>query len=512
MSADSQPVIGATALAMRQVVKTYGSLRAVDAVDFEVRWGEVHALLGENGAGKSTLMNVLYGLTRPDRGEIVLDGHPLRLSGPQDAIARGIGMVHQHFMLIPPLTVAENVILGSETTGFGGSIDLPKAIGEVRGIAQAYGLEVDPAARIHDLSVGAQQRVEIIKALYRGARLLVLDEPTSVLTPQEVEGLFEVIRQLTARGAAVIFITHKLREVIEIADRITVMRRGRVVATTRPAESDEAELARMMVGRPVLLEVEKTPARPGEVVLELRGVRVEDDRHQIAVEGADLEVRAGEILGIAGVEGNGQAELVEAIVHLRPLKAGWIRLQGRDIAHRSTASILHMGLSHIPADRHRMGAILPMSIADNVVLPDYNQPPFARGIVRVLPRILEYTRQLIERFDIRTQGPELPFGSLSGGNQQKVVVARELGSSPRVLLASQPTRGVDVGSIEFIHRQIVQQRDQGLAVLLVSSELDEVLALADQVAVMYRGRIVGVFAAGAADRGRIGLLMAGVAA
>jgi ABC-type uncharacterized transport system ATPase subunit len=455
-------------------------------------------------------MNVVYGLTRPDAGEIVLDGHPADISGPTDAIRLGIGMVHQHFMLVPPLTVAENVILGQET-GRRGLVDLVEARREVAGLAARHGLEVDPGARVRDLSVGMQQRVEILKALYRGARLLILDEPTAVLTPQEAERLFEVVRALTVAGSAVIFITHKLGEVMGASDRITVMRRGRVVATTAPARSSPADLAQLMVGRPVLLRVEKGPAHPGEAVLRLEGLTVADDRHQVAVDQVDLEVRSGEIVGVAGVEGNGQDELVESLTGLRRARAGRILLQGRDIGHFATRRVLAAGVGSIPADRRRMGAILELSVADNLVLTNFDREPFARGLVRRLRAVWENAVRVIKAFDIRAEGPGQPLGSLSGGNQQKVVVARELDGDPRVLIASQPTRGVDVGSIEFIHRQIVERRDRGLAVLLVSSELDEILSLADRVAVMYRGRVVAVLEGQAIDSDRIGLLMAGAA-
>ena len=470
----------------------------------------MHALLGENGAGKSTLMNVVYGLTSPDAGEIVFDGRPVAINRPTDAIRLGIGMVHQHFMLIPPLTVAENVILGHETAR-SGMLDLAEARVEVSELARRHRLEVDPAARAMDLAVGIQQRVEILKALYRGARLLILDEPTSVLTPPEAARLFDVVRNLTAQGTAVIFITHKLGEVMVIADRITVMRRGQVVADTTPAESGPSELARLMVGRPVLLRVDKKPARPGEALLRVEGLSVDDDRHQPAVQGVDLQVRAGEIVGLAGVEGNGQEELVEAIVGLRSLRAGRVLLGTREVTRLGTKGTLHAGVSFIPADRHRMGAILELPVADNLVLSDYDRPPFARGILRRFQAIWQYALNAIKAFDIRTEGPGQALGSLSGGNQQKVVVARELSTDPRVLIASQPTRGVDVGSIEFIHRQIVARRDKGLAVLLVSSELDEVLSLADRVAVIYGGRIVGVLEGDAVERERIGLMMAGAA-
>jgi simple sugar transport system ATP-binding protein len=438
-------------------------------VGLAVDWGQVHALLGENGAGKSTLMNVVYGLIKPDEGEIVFDGRPVQIHGPQDAIKLGIGMVHQHFMLIPPLTVAENIVLGHEISNRG-VMDLDRAGRTVEELSKRYGLEVNPRERIADLSVGLQQRVEILKALYRGARLLILDEPTAVLTPQEINGLFEIVRTLVAEGNAVIFITHKLAEVMEIADQITVMRRGRVVATTTPKESSPADLARMMVGRPVLLSVDKKPAQPGAIAMSIEDLVVLDDRRHVAVDRVSL-----------------------------------------DISHATTRTRLHDGLGLIPPDRHRMGVILELSVADNLVLDDYDRPPFARWMVRQFKAIAEYGARLIKTFDIRVQSPDQPVSSLSGGNQQKLVVARQLGTLPKVLIASQPTRGVDVGSIEFIHRQIVSDRDRGLAVLLISSELDEVLSLADRVAVLYRGRVAAVIDANEADRERVGLLMAGAA-
>jgi simple sugar transport system ATP-binding protein len=381
----------------------------------------------------------------------------------------------------------------------------------VLALSRKYGLEVDPAAKVEGLSVGIQQRVEIIKALYRGARLLILDEPTAVLTPQEVRGLFEVVHALVKDGAAVIFITHKLAEVIEVADQITVMRRGKVVATTTPKESNQAELARLMVGRSVLLRVEKAESRPGGVLLALHDLTVQDDRHQIAVDQLSLEVRAGEIVGIAGVEGNGQNELVEAIVGLRMPKAGRILLAGRDITHASTHSTLEAGLGFIPPDRQRMGIVLELPVSDNLVLSRFDRPPFARWIVRAFDAVRDYATKMIKTFDIRTSGPDQLAGSLSGGNQQKLVVAREIGTQPKVLVASQPTRGVDVGSIEFIHRRLVEERDNGTGILLVSSELDEVLSLADRIGVVYRGRLVAMFEQKEADRDRIGLLMAGAA-
>lgn len=479
-------------------------------MDLAVEWRQVHALLGENGAGKSTLMNVVYGMVSSDGGEIVFDGKPAHIGGPQDAIKLGIGMVHQHFMLIPRLSVVENIMLGHEIVQGPGIIDMDRAAQTIQELSTRYGLEVDPRALVGDLTVGLQQRVEIVKALYRGARLLILDEPTAALTPQETQGLFEIVRSLVKQGAAVIFITHKLGEVMEVADRITVMRRGRVVGSTAPAETTPAQLAQMMVGRPVLLRVDKSRARPGQTVLEIDHLVVQDDRRHTVVDGVNLTVRSGEIVGIAGVEGNGQSELVESLVGTRPARAGRLAIGGRDITHRSTRSRLRW-LSNVPADRHRMGLVLEFSVADNLVLTDFDRPPYSNGIVRMLQVIREHALQLMKAFDIRAQSPEQPAGSLSGGNQQKVVLARELSAQPKLLIASQPTRGLDVGSIEFVHSRLVTQRDKGLAVLLVSSELDEVLSLADRVAVMYRGKIVAELEGDAIDREKIGLLMAGAA-
>nr|MDQ6919779.1 ABC transporter ATP-binding protein [Candidatus Dormibacteraeota bacterium] len=403
------------ALELRGIVKTYGELRANDGVDLVVRWGQVHALLGENGAGKSTLMNVVYGLTSADSGEIIFDGRPVVIHGPPDAIALGIGMVHQHFMLIPPLTVAENIILGHEVTRPRGWIDIDGAAKAVAELSARYGLDVPPKARVEGLSVGVQQRVEILKALYRGARLLILDEPTAVLTPQETKGLFEIVANLVKAGNAVIFITHKLAEVMEISDQITVMRRGKVVDSTTPAESSQADLARMMVGRPVLLRVEKQAAKPGDVKLRITDLVVADDRRQVAVNGVSLDVRAGEIVGIAGVEGNGQNELVDAISGLRTAKEGHVFIGGREFTRRSTRMRLREGLSVIPADRHKEGIILELPIADNLVLEDYDRNPFARWIVRNLRAVTDYARRLIKQFDIRASSAEAPAGSLSGG-------------------------------------------------------------------------------------------------
>ena len=495
-------------LEMRGITKRFPGVVANDHIDLRVEPGEVHALLGENGAGKSTLMNILYGLYTPDEGEILLDGQPVRFTGPRDAITQHIGMVHQHFMLVPPLTVAENVTLGQECTK-GPLLDRERAETDVRALSEQYGLTVDPRARVADLPVGMQQRVEIVKALYRGADILILDEPTAVLTPQEADELLRVMRGLTAQGKSIIFITHKLREVLAVADHITVLRGGRVVGNVTPSEATRESLASMMVGRPVLLRVAKGPAHPGDVLLDVQRLTVHGDRHEIAVDGLDLIVREGEIVGLAGVEGNGQTELVEALTGLRHARGGRIVLRGRDLTNASPRTITEAGVSHIPADRQKFGLVLTQAVADNLVLTSYYRPPYARGIAQVFRAIWEHARRLVRAFDIRTPSPATPIGALSGGNQQKAVAARELSRPINLLIAAQPTRGLDVGSMEFIHARIVEARDRGVAVLLVSAELDEILSLADRIAVIFKGRIAGETAADGADAAELGLLMAG---
>jgi ABC-type uncharacterized transport system ATPase subunit len=496
-------------LELKGITKRFPGVVANDAVDLVVADGEIHALLGENGAGKTTLMNVLYGLYHADEGEILIDGRPVRFEGPGDAIAAGLGMVHQHFMLIPVFTVTQNIILGNEPTEAVGWLDRRRARTRVEELSERYGLDVPPDAVVEELPVGVQQRVEILKALYREADVLILDEPTAVLTPQETEELFEVMRSLKEGGKSVIFITHKLKEVLAVADRITVLRGGTVIGTTTPEDASEADLASMMVGRSVQLTVDKTPAEPGELVLDVDDLVVLDDRGQVAVN-VSFEVAAGEIVCIAGVQGNGQTELVEALTGLRPVDSGTLELNGRSIAGRSPNDILDAGVGHVPEDRQRDGLVSGFSIADNLVLDTFDRPPFARGIVRDFDAVREAADDRVRRFDVRTPSVDSAASTLSGGNQQKVVVARELSRPISLLIASQPTRGLDVGSIEYIHQQIVEQRDHGIAVLIVSSELDEVLALGDRILVMFRGHILGQVHGEEATREGLGLLMAGV--
>jgi ABC-type uncharacterized transport system ATPase subunit len=585
------PVEREVVLEAHEVTKRFPGVVANQDVNLTLRRGEVLALLGENGAGKTTLMNILYGLYHQDSGEMRVRGEVVRISSPSESIRRGIGMVHQHFMLVPVFTVAENIVLGAETVK-GLALDLDTARQRIRELSQQYSLDVDPDAYIKDLSVGQQQRVEIIKALYRKADILILDEPTAVLTPQEAEDLFAIIRTITrgdskgnnstltathviassdppdsdseggfsgkvasvsgttimlqtpqgtakivttisttfqvdgesahlsdikvgmfarAEGASVIFITHKLKEVLAIADRIVVLRRGRVVGETTPAQATERSLAEMMVGRSVLLEVEKAPAKPQAVVLELRSVCADDDRGQRVVDHISLEVCAGEILGIAGVQGNGQTELVEVCTGMRPARAGQVMIDGQDCTNASPRRITEVGTAHVPEDRQEDGLVLPYSIADNLVLNTYYIAPFARGVARNDRAIGEQAERLVKEYDIRTPSPFASVGNLSGGNKQKVIIARELSRPIKLLIAAQPTRGVDVGSIEFIHKTIVAQRDAGTAVLLVSAELDEIISLSDRIAVIYHGKIVAVVPAGTLTREDLGLLMAGAA-
>jgi ABC-type uncharacterized transport system ATPase subunit len=496
-------------LELHQITKRFPGVLANDHIDLDLMPGEIHALLGENGAGKTTLMNILYGLYQPDEGEILVRGKKIELHSPNDAIAAGIGMVHQHFMLVPVFTVAENVMLGEEAIKFMDFLDTKTASAHIRKISEQYGFEVDPETYVKELPVGVQQRVEIIKLLYRKADILILDEPTAVLMPQEADELFEIMRSLVAQGKSIIFITHKLREVLDVADRITVIRGGKVIGTTTPVEADQSSLARMMVGREVELTLEKHEYQAGKVVLQVKDLLVADDRKQVAVDEVSFEVHAGEVLGIAGVQGNGQTELVEAITGLRQASGGSIHLLDHKL-EANPRQVTELGTAHVPEDRQRDGLVLSFPVYENLFLCTYYQPPFARGMTIQWQRVMENARQLIEQFDIRTPGAQTIAGSLSGGNQQKVIVARELSRHIHLLVAAQPTRGLDVGSIEYIHTQILERRDNGVAVLLVSTELAEILQLSDRIAVMYRGKIVAIISAEEATKQFIGLLMAGV--
>lgn len=495
-------------LELREITKVFPGVLANDRVSIRLERGEIVALLGENGAGKSTLMNVVYGLLTADGGEILVDDKPVRIKSPRQAIDLGIGMVHQHFMLIEPLTVTENIVLGREP-GHYGIIDFATARERVREISERYGLKVDPDAKIIDLSVGMQQRVEILKALYQGVRVLILDEPTAVLTPQEVTELFTVVRSLVDEGLSVVFITHKLEEVVAIADRILVMRDGIVVGETTPGATDEVGLARMMVGRDVVLRVEKGAGTCGDTVLAVEDIHVHDDRALEAVKGISFSVCGGEILAIAGVDGNGQRELVESIVGLRRPSSGRIELKGKDITHANARASIEAGVSHIPEDRHRRGLVLEFNLAENIILGDHRRPPVARRGIMHPRAITAVARKRIADYDIRTPSERVLAENLSGGNQQKVVVAREIGRDPELLVAAQPTRGLDVGAIEFVHRQILRERSAGKAILLVSLELEEVLSLADRILVIYEGLIVKEFAAAEADAETLGYYMTG---
>ena len=494
-------------LELRGITKTFGALVANDHIDLTVEPGEIHCLLGENGAGKSTLMNVLYGLLTADSGEILLDDAVQHFAGPGDAMRAGIGMVHQHFMLIPVFTVAENVMLGHEPTRFGGRLDLEAARRMVREISARFGFEVDPDALVEDLPVGVQQRVEIIKALSRDAKVLVFDEPTAVLTPQETDELMAIMRQLRDAGAAIVFITHKLREVREVADRITVIRLGKVVGEAAPTATNE-ELATLMVGRDVALEVDRTPASPGREMLVVDGVTITDHFGTLVVNDVSFTVRAGEIVGVAGVQGNGQTELAEALIGLRPVKAGAIRIAEEDVTTSSVRDVLDAGVGFVPEDRGEDGLIAEFTVAENLILDRVHGAPFVKAATIQRRGLAEFAADRIREFDIRTPSAQERAGRLSGGNQQKVVLARELSRELRVLIANQPTRGVDVGSIEFIHERIIAARDAGVAVLVVSTELEEIQALSDRIMVMYRGRIAGIVPAGT-GRETLGLLMAG---
>jgi general nucleoside transport system ATP-binding protein len=496
------------ALELRGITKKFGSVVANDRVDFDVVPGEVHALLGENGAGKSTLMSVLYGLYKPDAGEILVDGQPVEISSPAAAIGMGIGMVHQHFMLVSVMTVAENIVLGQEPTQAGGRLDLRGARARVKELSDRYGLAVDPNATIEDVTVGTQQRVEILKALYRDARILVLDEPTAVLTAQEVRELMGVLNRLKQDGAAIVFISHKLGEVLEVADRITVLRRGKKVDTVPRAGATERSLARLVVGRDVLLSVEKPPCKPEGPLLDVRDLYVRDDRELEKVSGLSLSVRAGEIVAVAGVDGNGQQELVDAICGMRAPESGEVAIDGQEIAGQGVQAATDAGVAHIAEDRQVRGLVLPFTLAENLALREYRSPELSgRGWLR-LNHMKERAEKLLTEFDVRGGGPETYAAALSGGNQQKVAVAREIASNPKVLVAHQPTRGLDVGAIEFVHRRLIEERDKSRAVLLVSLEYEEVKALADRILVIYEGKIVGEFPPDASEE-ELGIAMTG---
>ena len=499
---------------LRGITKRFGELVANSSVDLKIRSGEVLGLLGENGAGKSTMMNILSGLYRPDEGEILIDGKPVSFRGPGDGIAAGIGMVHQHFMLVPVFTVAENVVLGVEPTGPLDYLDLAKARQQVRAINDEYGLQVDPDALVEDLPVGIQQRVEILKVLFRSAEVLIFDEPTAVLTPQEVTEFFKIVRSLKAAGKALVFITHKLHEIHEVADRISVLRAGKIVGEGVPRQTSDQELAEMMVGRPVTFQVDKADFSPGETLLDVRNLTVLREDDSVDVDNVSFSIRSGEIVGIAGVQGNGQTALEDALTGLRRVASGVVTFAGRDVTNVSARELHKMGFAHVPEDRQRSGMIADFTIAENMVLNTYYAPPFSRGIVMDWKTVNETSARNAAAFDVRTQSIFDHAGNLSGGNQQKMIVARELSHDTKILIASQPTRGLDVGSIEYIHKRIVAARDEGDAVLIISSELDEILALSDRILVMFKGRIVAEFGAGTrpASKNEIGLAMAGAAA
>lgn len=497
-------------LELKGITKRFGALLANDHIDVVVESGQIHCLLGENGAGKSTLMNVLYGLYEPSEGEILIDDHPVTFRGPGDAMAAGIGMVHQHFMLVPVFTVAENVALGAESTTAGGFLNLDETRRKIKMISEQYGFHVDPDALVEDLPVGVQQRVEIIKALVRNAKVLILDEPTAVLTPQETDELLEIMRQLKASGTSIVFISHKLREVKAVSDTITVIRRGKVVGSADPGAAT-TELAAMMVGRAVNLTLDKAPAQPQETTFEIKDLKVIAPSGQHAVDGISFDIARGEILAVAGVQGNGQTELTEAILGLQERVSGSILLDGNELLGRSVKEVLHGGVGFVPEDRQTDGLVSTFSVAENLVLDLYDKAPFARGISMNPAKVLDNAHSRIEEFDVRTPSASSAAGTLSGGNQQKVVMARELSRPLRLFIASQPTRGVDVGSVEFLHRRIVAERDQGTPVMIVSTELDEVLELADRIAVLYKGKLVGIVPGGT-SRDVLGLMMAGLSA
>ncbi|MCD8501150.1 MAG: ABC transporter ATP-binding protein [Bacillaceae bacterium] len=493
---------------MNNIRKEFPGIVANDNITLQLRQGEIHALLGENGAGKSTLMNILFGLYQPTKGEIKVRGEKVNITDPNVANQLGIGMVHQHFMLVENFTVAENIILGSEPKR-AGKIDIKKAESDVRELSEKYGLKVDPKAKVEDISVGMQQRVEIIKTLYRGADIIIFDEPTAALTPQEINELIEIMKALVKEGKSIILITHKLKEIMAVCDRCTVIRRGKGIGTVNVTETNPDALAEMMVGREVKFTVERKQAEPKHTVLKVENLVVQDTRKVAAVNGLDLEVKAGEILGIAGVDGNGQSELIEAISGLRKVHSGSITLNDKDLTKLKTRKITESGIAHIPQDRHKHGLVLDFSVAENIVLQTYYQKPYSKNKMINFPAIMKKSKELIEEYDVRTPSEQTLARALSGGNQQKVIIAREIDRSPDLLIAAQPTRGLDVGAIEFIHRKLIEERDKGRAVLLVSLELDEVMNVSDRIAVIYEGKIVAVVDPKQTDEKELGLLMAG---
>ena len=494
---------------LKGITKVFPGVVANDNISIKFYPGEVHALLGENGAGKTTLMNILYGLYPPDGGQILVQGKPVAIENPNDALSLGIGMVHQHFMLVPPFTVAENIVLGNEPKKRRIFLDMDKAIADVEELSNRFGFQVDPRAKVQDISVGMQQRVEILKALYRGAEVLILDEPTAVLTPQEVEELKEITDNLADQGKTIIFITHKLKEVMAMSQRITVIRAGKVVGTVATSSTDPVELARMMVGRDVVLKVDKEPAKTGSVILRLDDVWAEDDRRLPALRGINLEVKAGEIVGIAGVDGNGQKELGEVLVGVRQVSRGQIYLRQQELTELDVRERKDIGLGHVPEDRQRRGMILDFSLAENAILGKHHRPPFKKGIAYDVAAVTGYGEQLLATYDVRAAGVEATGRSLSGGNQQKLVVGRELDSNPEVMIAAQPTRGLDVGAIEFVHRRLLEQRAAGKGVLLISLELDELLSLSDRILVIYEGQLVAEVDPKTVTEEQLGFLMTG---
>ncbi|PDZ74064.1 ABC transporter ATP-binding protein [Bacillus pseudomycoides] len=493
---------------MNNITKVFPGIVANDNITLQVKQGEIHALLGENGAGKSTLMNVLFGLYQPEQGEIKIKGNPVKITNPNIANDFGIGMVHQHFMLVHNFTVTENIILGNEPKRKG-KIAIDEAAKEIQQLSEQYGLAVDPYAKIEDISVGMQQRVEILKTLYRGAEILIFDEPTAVLTPQEIHELIQIMKKLVREGKSIILITHKLKEIMEVCDRCTIIRKGKGIGTVDVANTDEHKLAELMVGRQVNFKTEKIDARPKEDVLAIANLVVHDVRQLPAVKGLDLTVRAGEIVGIAGIDGNGQSELIEAITGLRKVESGSIAINGKEITNWPVRRITEEGVGHIPEDRHKHGLVLDFSVRDNIVLQTYYKNPFSNKGILNFSKITKKAKELIEQFDVRTPSEQTVARALSGGNQQKAIIAREVDRDPDLLIAAQPTRGLDVGAIEFIHKKLIEQRDKGKAVLLLSLELDEILNVSDRVAVIYEGKIVAIVNAKETNEKQLGLLMAG---